>query len=266
MKAYTIGRTGKADIRVPLTDGSDTVSERHAIIEPTEDGCYQVEDLNSSNGLFVFHKGTWNRVRTAKILADTPIRLGSMETTAAALLKQAPAEKEDFASPSAGKNLSIWGYFIKCYSSHYATFSGRATRSEYWGTVLYTLLLGWSLVMLGVMMDINTLIDNPSSLWNFQSDSFIWAKMLMVLVLIGSFLPLLSVFVRRMHDSGRSGFLYLLSFLPYIIGATGAAFGLPAVVLSILLGVVSVIVNVLLLIFLCSESEPHTNRYGAAEL
>jgi uncharacterized membrane protein YhaH (DUF805 family) len=70
-----------------------------------------------------------------------------------------------------------------CYS-HYATFRGRASRSEYWFFVLFQCLITiacWILIPLGL------------------GHMFLW------LFALGNFLPALSVTVRRLHDIDHSG-------------------------------------------------------------
>ena len=70
----------------------------------------------------------------------------------------------------------------------FATFSGRATRSEYWYTVLFGYLLAMLIVFLGMIINSPELIIGLSS----------------VLSLI-LFVPGLAVCIRRLHDTGKSG-------------------------------------------------------------
>ena len=50
-----------------------------------------------------------------------------------------------------------------CLVDKYATFSGRATRSEYWYVVLFGYLLALLIVLLGMMVDSPELIIGLSS-------------------------------------------------------------------------------------------------------
>ena len=36
---------------------------------------------------------------------------------------------------------SLFTYWLECFTKHYADFSGRARRREYWGTVLFNVLI-----------------------------------------------------------------------------------------------------------------------------
>jgi uncharacterized membrane protein YhaH (DUF805 family) len=75
--------------------------------------------------------------------------------------------------------------------SKYATFSGRATRSEFWWFYLFTVLLGWGASVVGaITMDGGELMGNLISL----------------IFLI----PILAAGSRRLHDTGRSGWWQLL--------------------------------------------------------
>ena len=36
---------------------------------------------------------------------------------------------------------SLFTYWLECFTKHYADFSGRARRREYWGTILFNVLI-----------------------------------------------------------------------------------------------------------------------------
>jgi len=92
----------------------------------------------------------------------------------------------------------------KLYVRNATNFSGRSRRSEYWMAVLFLLAvnLAGSFVMgliIGLLGDVGSLIAGLVYL--------IWG----VLCLVAS----LSLCVRRLHDTGRSGWWYLLSLVPF---------------------------------------------------
>lgn len=91
-------------------------------------------------------------------------------------------------------------YFIDVITKQYVDFSGCATRKQYWMYVLFNFLISLVLSVLGNM-------DNALSLL---------CNILYVLVTLGLFLPSLAIAVRRLHDTNRSGWWMLLSFLPII--------------------------------------------------
>jgi len=84
----------------------------------------------------------------------------------------------------------------------YATFEGRASRSEYWYFFLFSGLLQLVFIGLAFVMPI-------------------LAPAVNILIIIYAFavmLPSLAVGVRRLHDIGKSGWWYLIILIP-IIGA-----------------------------------------------
>ena len=88
---------------------------------------------------------------------------------------------------------------VKTVYSKYATFSGRATRSEYWWFVLFL----YATILCAVLLGVATGIDEP------------------ILALIGlfvvlSFIPIVALRVRRLHDIGKSGWWIFLGLVPYI--------------------------------------------------
>lgn len=84
------------------------------------------------------------------------------------------------------------GFFeaIQVCFSRYATFSGRASRPEYWWWVLF--------VVLG---SVGTAIVNDK---------------LSLLFSLGTLLPFLAVAARRLHDIGKSGWWQLVGFIPLL--------------------------------------------------
>lgn len=87
---------------------------------------------------------------------------------------------------------------------NYATFSGRARRSEYWW---------WWLAVVGVIVAfgiVGSIFDSGllGAIVNLGSLLFL----LVVLI------PSIAVAVRRLHDSGRSAWWLLVSFIPLVGG------------------------------------------------
>ena len=82
-----------------------------------------------------------------------------------------------------------------CYSK-YATFTGRATRSEYWWFYLFFLLVIFVFGFLGEM----------SEIFNFAG----------VLFMLGTLIPSIAAGVRRLHDTDKSGWWLLIGIVPFI--------------------------------------------------
>ncbi len=85
-----------------------------------------------------------------------------------------------------------------CLINNYASFSGRASRSEYWFWVLFTILV---YIVTGIT-------DGFVFGWDLGDPT--WITDIISLFFI---LPGLSVFVRRLHDVGQSGWWILSSIL-----------------------------------------------------
>lgn len=79
--------------------------------------------------------------------------------------------------------------------SKYATFKGRASRSEFWWFYLFAVLLGWAASVVGA-------VTMPAG--SGLGDIF---SLVVNLVLL---LPSLAAGARRLHDIGRSGWWLLL--------------------------------------------------------
>ena len=86
-----------------------------------------------------------------------------------------------------------------CLVEKYATFSGRAPRSEYWYLTLFGYFLSLLIFFIG---------------YTFNSPELMMGISLVVCLIF--FVPGLAVSVRRLHDTGRSGWWLLLAFIPYI--------------------------------------------------
>ncbi|EGE59587.1 UNVERIFIED_ORG: uncharacterized membrane protein YhaH (DUF805 family) [Rhizobium esperanzae] len=111
----------------------------------------------------------------------------------------------------------------------YATFSGRASRSEYWWFMLFYLLALFGLAILALLLAF--VFSEGGSVSPFHFAAAIW-----ILFILAVFLPLISLTVRRFHDRNISGWWYLaifvLSFIPYV----GFVGGLATLVISVLPG------------------------------
>ncbi len=99
----------------------------------------------------------------------------------------------------------------------YAVFSGRARRKEYWMFFLFNLIIGF------VLGFVEGLAGGPG----------VVAMLYSLAVLI----PGIAVFVRRLHDTDRSGWWFLIAFVP-LIGA------------------------IVLLVFMVQDSQQGENQYG----
>ncbi len=86
----------------------------------------------------------------------------------------------------------------------YATFSGRARRSEYW----------WWYLFVTIVYIVAGILDRAVGLT--YSDTTVGGGWIATIALIVFFIPNLAVAVRRLHDTGRSGWWLLIGLIPII--------------------------------------------------
>ena len=105
----------------------------------------------------------------------------------------------------------------------YAVFSGRSRRSEYWYFVLFYLLI---YIVLAIADGATGSFDSKSGIGLFTG-----------IFSLAMLIPSLSVTVRRLHDTDRTGWWILITLIP-LIGA------------------------IVLLVFLLQDSNADANRFG----
>lgn len=88
----------------------------------------------------------------------------------------------------------------------YAQFDGRAARTEFW---MYSLINAIIVIVLQIA---------ASSLIQISATLAIVISLIAGLYSLGVLIPSLAVAARRLHDTGRSGWWILISFVP-LIGA-----------------------------------------------
>lgn len=111
-------------------------------------------------------------------------------------------------------------YWWNCLTTNFANFSGRARRAEVWSFFLMNVLVSVVLMFLTffVLGLVGSLLSGLFSLW--------------------ALIPGIALVVRRLHDTGRSGWWYFISLVP-IIG----------------------FIWFFILVY-CIDSQPGTNEYG----
>jgi uncharacterized membrane protein YhaH (DUF805 family) len=118
---------------------------------------------------------------------------------------------------------------IKTGFGKYSQFSGRARLSEYWWWVLFSILAQMIPYILFIAVVVGS--EGTSSLTAVLG--LLWFVVWAALII-----PSLAVFVRRLHDSGKSGWFWLLGLIP-LVGP------------------------IILIVFLVAAGDPGENQYGA---
>lgn len=114
-------------------------------------------------------------------------------------------------------------YFIDCLTKKYACFSGRARRQEYWLFFLFNLIAS---IIIGVIAGVLVRVTNVTAF-----------AFLGTIYNLAVLIPGFAVLFRRLHDTGRSGWWWLIALIP-LIGW------------------------IVLLVFCCLDSQPGDNQYG----
>lgn len=105
----------------------------------------------------------------------------------------------------------------------YFVFSGRARRKEYWMFFLFNLLATIVLAF----------IDSAIGMYSTENGIGLLSGLYSLAVLI----PSIAVGVRRLHDTGKSGWWLLIALVPFIG-------------------------SIVLLVFFVLDSDPGSNQYG----
>jgi uncharacterized membrane protein YhaH (DUF805 family) len=114
----------------------------------------------------------------------------------------------------------------------YAEFDGRSRRKEYWMFVLFNFLAILALAAIGgvglaISEDYGGILFVPLGIY-----------------VLATIIPGLAVGVRRLHDTGKSGWLLLVFMLVGMIP---------------FIGLIGAIIQI---VFMCQDSDPGTNQYG----
>ena len=102
-------------------------------------------------------------------------------------------------------------WYLKVMRDNYANFNGRARRKEYW---MYTLILTVLLIALMAIMFSALSLSDETRIETGPSGYL--TVLLFFVFLVAHFIPSLALTVRRLHDTGKSGWWYLIVFVPYL--------------------------------------------------
>lgn len=95
-------------------------------------------------------------------------------------------------------------YFLDVLKTKYALFDGRARRKEYWMFVLVVVVISVVLSILGSIL---------GSIAGFLGTIFSIISGLFSLAIL---VPSIGLAIRRLHDINKSGWFYLLAFIPLV--------------------------------------------------
>jgi uncharacterized membrane protein YhaH (DUF805 family) len=126
-------------------------------------------------------------------------------------------------------SITVFGSY-KSVLKKYTDFNGRLSRRGYWYFVLANIIVSYSIAAIIFVIE-NVSIELNGTYNGLTSEASQY------LYMIALFIPGLAAGVRRLHDTNRSGWYYLLLFIPLIGG-------------------------IVLLIFLLERGNQQSNDYG----
>mgnify|MGYP000396824464 FL=1 len=102
-------------------------------------------------------------------------------------------------------------WYLKVMRDNYANFKGRARRKEYWMyTLIFTVLL---IALMTIMFSVLSFSDETG----IETGPGVYLTVILVIVfLFAHFIPTIALTVRRLHDTGKSGWWYLIVLVPYL--------------------------------------------------
>jgi uncharacterized membrane protein YhaH (DUF805 family) len=153
-----------------------------------------------------------------------------------------------------------FGQAITHVLRNYVNFRGRATRSEFWWFFLLTFIV---YVALFIMSSVGIASSADPQLWGLlaqvgSTGTLVW--------FLATIIPVSAVWFRRLHDSNKSGWWYVLTIMSgfggFIFVVLSALQNQVTFMVGMVLGIASGIGGIVLLIFALLSSTSGPNRYG----
>ena len=119
---------------------------------------------------------------------------------------------------------------IRSFWSRFADFKGRSRRAEYWYVQVFLVVTNLAVAGIDLALmdgDVDRFIANGGG----GIVGLIW--------IFATIVPALAVLVRRLHDTGKTGWWALVGFIP-LVG------------------------SIVLLVFTVTDSSPGENKYGTS--
>ncbi|WP_019587037.1 DUF805 domain-containing protein [Deinococcus apachensis] len=125
--------------------------------------------------------------------------------------------------------------YLNVIRNHYADFSGRARRREYW---MFSLINAVVVILLELPLLFSSMGAAVAGQEDWNPGGLVMLSLVLtILYALFVFVPSLAATIRRLHDTGRSGWWYLINFVPFVGG-------------------------LVLFIFLVMDSQPGANKWG----
>lgn len=115
--------------------------------------------------------------------------------------------------------MQIITYWKRAFLGNYANFKGRDTRPEFWWFYLANIIITYGLIILAGITGVGIL------------------ALIGLLYGLAVIIPGIAAVVRRLHDGGKSGWMILVSLIPFVG-------------------------TIVLIVFLAQAGNPGANEYG----
>ena len=151
----------------------------------------------------------------------------------------------------------------------YADFSGRSRRMEYWMWALFQILLYVGLMVLMMVFAGGAAVAGTPDSAVAAGGAVMVIMGIYMLAQLVFLIPSLAVGVRRLHDTGRTGWWIVAPILGYLVMfvAVGAGAASPdnmaaAGGLAMIGGLLVFVLAIVLLVFMLLDGTPGPNKYG----
>ena len=160
---------------------------------------------------------------------------------------------------------------VKSVFSQYATFTGRARRSEFWYFVLFNIVVSFVISMVAAPFDpapstraVASLDDVMTTMGDSLTTPSSIASLIFSLITL---VPSYAVQTRRLHDIGKSGWYVVAGLVLGLLFATCCVVGIITqnfVLIAIggFLSLIAVAYDIYLIVLYCRDSQFGANRYG----
>ncbi|WP_308799028.1 DUF805 domain-containing protein [Agromyces silvae] len=122
------------------------------------------------------------------------------------------AQSDDLSQPLYG---ATFGQAIGRFFKKYATFSGRASRSEFWWWFLMNVIVSVAISIISAFGGGAVSINPATGSFAFNSDNWI-STSLSGLWFLATVVPWLALAWRRLHDSNKPGPFWFLGLIPIV--------------------------------------------------